>query len=173
MTKQTKQTSKASKKELLNETSVEIGKRLIGEAEDKEKRRREEEYSTADRLMMQVKHQVIPVKIRDNILGDFTIKCRPFTWSEHQKLVDARNDVGKLERRLKDNSEGAGEALKKAMHQFFSLLAYPDGICLDSSLTLDFWLSGNYDQSVPTTIFSEVSRVAQKQSMQARSFRNK
>lgn len=113
--------------------------------------------------MRSLKHNIIDVSFNDDI-GDYTIHCRPLTWKEQIEVMDLQDQLTKT----RDKQQ-----IMDSSHELFKLLAYPNGICLDPELTLQFWQGGQFAVDVPLVIFSTVLQEGIRSIKDTRSFRRK
>lgn len=139
-----------------------LGKKLVEQKELQQQQKTAEEYSVAERLMRAAANQTVTVKLHDD-LGEFTVYCRRFTWSEQERLLD-------LNRKLTQNTQEvlSREEINK---QFFGLLAYPNGVCLNKELDMAFWLKGEYSLDLPRLILLTCQQQSVDSVDAARSFR--
>lgn len=166
MDKKTNKTEKPVPAKKAEPSSVEIGKKIIEEDDEKEQQAKLMALSAAQRLERSIKANTVTVKIKDN-LGEFSVECRLFTWEEQQNMATLIKDSS--DKNIAEDKEKQ-EQLTEA---FFKLLAYPDGICLDPSLTLEWWRKGKFPQFTPKHIFEVVGSATQKGMSDAKLFRPK
>lgn len=141
-----------------------LGKKLVEQKEKQQQQKAAEEYSLAERLMRAAAANKVTVKVTDD-LGSFTVECRRFTWSEQDRLLD-------LNRKLQ-NTQNTKEVLsqEEINKQFFGLLAYPNGVCLNKELDMAFWLKGEYSIDLPRLILLTCQQQSLDSVHAARSFR--
>jgi hypothetical protein len=103
--------------------------------------------SIRDRLMSRTKTLTIDVPFTDEH-GDFNVKCRIFTQHEQDASLEVLGTFEKINKDVKDPKKQVA-AYKTELNKVYALLAYPNGICLDSEMTLEFWQSGAFTMDVP------------------------
>jgi len=134
-------------------------------AYEKDKKREqkdlEKQLSIRERLMRRVGQMVVEVSFKDD-LGEFKVKCRLLTEQEQRKLVGLGAEITKID---------TPKQYDETMGQLKRFLAYPSGICLDSSLNLEFWKKGNYAMQDMLKIVTEVSKQTGQVVEETRSFR--
>lgn len=138
-----------------------LGKKLVEQKEKQQQQKAAEEYSLAERLMRAAAVNKVTVKLKDD-LGTFTVECRRFTWSEQERLLE-------LNRQLQNTKEVLSR--DEINKQFFGLLAYPTGVCLNPELDLAFWRRGEYSLDLPRLILLTCQQQSLDSVDAARSFR--
>lgn len=153
----------------VEESPVEMGKRIIEEKERKDAAKAAadatEERSLTERLMKAVFIDTVEVTCIDD-KGAFIVRCRRFTWSEHELFLKF---IGEVEGQKIDLSDSKVKV--EAYKTFFGLLAYPTGVCLDPELDFAFWSSGKYSLTLPTKILNAVRNQTEASVAAASSFR--
>jgi hypothetical protein len=107
--------------------------------------------SIRDRLMSRTNLMVIDVPFKDE-QGEFTFKCRVFTIKEQNIIFQILEEFATLTAMRKDKNADAKqiqERYQKGLETTKTLIAYPDGVCLNPELTLEFWNGGNYTSDLP------------------------
>lgn len=141
-------------------------KTVYEKAREDEKRQEKElkkNLSIRERLMRRVKNVVVPVEFED-AQGKFTIPCRMMTENEQRTLMKLQDELQSIK-----GAEQYGEFIDAILN----FVAYPDGICLDPELTLDFWKQGNYIFNDLMQILSRVISFTQERIKETQSFRKK
>ncbi len=135
---------------------------------DKQKELRDQinELTVRERLMRRVKHVIVEVMFEDD-LGKFPIKCRLLTDHEQHTIIKWQEKL----LNLRKNPNVKSEEFDQVTSNFYEVLAYPNGVCVDETLDLEFWKQGNYGIDVPLKIIREVIESSNKTIQEAKTFR--
>ena len=158
---------KEAKHETVEEYNARIAKRIDVLKDVHEEKEREELIKTLnvrDRLMRRTYKKAVEIKLTDD-LGEFVIRCRQFTWNEQRTIGGLQKELANF------RGDIESEGYKDAELKFFKFVAYPDGICLDPELDMEFWTSGKFGIDVATEIFRQLTFAAQEEAKIAHSFR--
>lgn len=132
------------------------------EDEEKETQDFVKSLSIRERLMGRVQKVVVPIEFEDQ-QGKFTVKCRAISSKDQTKLM-------RLQEKLQNvKSTDEYEAF---IEELLGFIAYPDGVCLEPELTLDWWKQGNYVYSDFLKIVSSIISANLERLKEVRSFRD-
>jgi hypothetical protein len=120
--------------------------------------------------MSRAKTLVVAVPFKDET-GEFTVKCRVFTQHEQDIALEILVTLDKLREKAKKNEAKASE-YAEVRKRLNALLAYPEGICLDPEINLEFFDGGNYTSDVPFYILQYVMKDMASAIQNAQLFRN-
>jgi len=114
-----------------------------------------------DRLMRRLRNIVVPVEFKDD-LGVFTVKCRAMSQREQQGVIKLQGKTAGIK-----GAEGYGEF----MDELLKFIAYPDGVCLDPELNMEFWRNGDYAVTDLFKLLTNAIRGSTRDLDKIRSFR--
>ena len=123
----------------------------------------EEMLTVRDRLLRRVTHTIIKVPFVDDV-GTFNVNVRMLTEAEQRRTIE-----------LQQKLAGITDVEKYAVliDELISLIAYPKGVCLDSTLDETFWKSGSYAINDLFKLLSESITGSNRAVAEASSFRQK
>ena len=155
-----------TKEQINKENEAKLQKMMNADTQREEKEKQKgfkkavKAMTIRDKLMARTNKIFVNVNIE---AVDESIKCRLFKWKEEKQL----NAIFK-ELQNKDITEQREKELETEM---FKLVAYPSGVCLDKTLTMDFWQSGDFNLDVPIMIARQVGLATKERIDEARFFR--
>ena len=114
-----------------------------------------------ERLLAQVKLSSVDVSFNDKA-GQFKVKCRILTDSEQRRILKLQENLAKI----KSTAD-----YENLINELYDMLAYPDGICQEPSLTKEFWRSGEFGTTVPLQIIADVLSQTNETMQQVSKFR--
>lgn len=150
--------------------SITKGKEVIAAHDKKEAEQQIQDLTLAQQLEKSVVSSTVEIKYKDDT-REYIIKCRLFYWKEQETQLELMKRGLRLAKsKIKDKAKQK-KAQDQYMIDFFKMLAYPDGVCLDSSLTVSWFKKGKYPQFLPRLIMDTVSKASMQGTEDAKSFR--
>jgi len=137
--------------------------KMAGEDEETKRLELAKTLNVRERLMRRLNYKVIEIPFEDD-LGPFNLKCRTLTEREQRKVIQVQTSLVNIT---------TLEKYEEVMEQLYSILAYPSGVCVDESLDVKFWKSGNFSSELPLQILLEVADKTRERLTETRSFRKK